>query len=265
MSEIVLSNLVPFMLVAFRLAGLFIAAPLLSSTLIPFRLKPFIVLALACAVYPLTPAWVPPASMSIVSLVPMIVGEALIGFVIGLLASLPLIAAETCGVIVGQQMGFGLAKVYNPEYDAETDVLGQGLFFVVFGAFLAMGGLESIFRSLVATFERIGPGGIGISQAPLETLVAVAASGLELAMRMSLPVVAAILLLVVVFAVIAKTMPAINIMSVGFTVKVLAGIAVLAIAIPTIARVAGDETGEVLRIIDNWAHSLGQLAGKGRI
>lgn len=265
MSQIVLSNLVPFVLVAFRLAGLFIATPLLSSTMVPLRLKPFIVLALACAVYPLTPAWVPPASMTIVSLVPMIVGEALIGFVIGLLASLPLIAAETCGVIVGQQMGFGLAKVYNPEYDAETDVLGQGLFFVVFGAFLAMGGLESVFRSLVATFERIGPGGIGISQAPLETLVAVAASGLELAVRMSLPVIAAILLLVVVFAVIAKTMPAINIMSVGFTVKVLAGIAVLAIALPTIARVAGDETGEVLRIIDNWAHSLGQVAGKGRI
>lgn len=258
MSEIVLSNLVPFMLVAFRLAGLFIATPLLSSTVVPLRLKPFIVLALAAAVYPLTPAWNVPASMSIVTLVPMIVGETLIGFVIGLLASLPLIAAETCGIIVGQQMGFGLAKVYNPEYDAETDVLGQALFFVVFGAFLAMGGLESVFRSLVATFERVGPGGIGIGQAPLETLVGVAASGLELAMRMSLPVMGAILLLIVVFAVISKTMPSINIMSVGFTVKVLAGVAVLTLALPSIARVAGDEAGEVLSVIDGWARSLGR-------
>ncbi|MBX3389942.1 MAG: flagellar biosynthetic protein FliR [Phycisphaeraceae bacterium] len=258
MSEIVLSNLIPFMLVAFRLGGLFIATPLLSSAVVPLRLKPFIVLALAAAVYPLTPAWSVPASMSIVSLVPMIVGETLIGFVIGLLASLPLIAAETCGIIVGQQMGFGLAKVYNPEYDAETDVLGQALFFVVFGAFLAMGGLESVFRALVATFERVGPGGIGIGQAPLETLVGVAASGLELAMRMSLPVMGAILLLIVVFAVISKTMPSINIMSVGFTVKVLAGVTVLTLALPSIARVAGDEAGEVLHVIDGWARSLGK-------
>jgi len=262
MSEIVLSNLVPFMLVAFRIAGLFIATPMLSSAMIPLKLKPFIVLALAAAVYPLTPVWTAPESMTIVSLVPMVVGETLIGFVIGLLASLPLVAAESCGIIVGQQMGFGLAKVYNPEYDAETDVLGQALFFVVFGAFLAMGGLESVFRSLVATFSRVGPGGIGISQAPVETLVAVATSGLELAMRMSLPVVAAILLLVVVFAVISKTMPAINIMSVGFTVKVLAGLTVLALALPTISRVAGDETGEVLKIVDGWAHSLGDSSGK---
>jgi len=262
MSEMVLSNLVPFMLVAFRIAGMFIATPMLSSTMIPLRLKPFLVLALAAAIYPLTPAWAVPDSLTIISVVPMVVGEALIGFVIGLLASLPLIAAETCGIIVGQQMGFGLAKVYNPEYDAETDVLGQALFFVVFGAFLAMGGLESVFRSLVSTFERIGPGGIGISQAPVETLVAVATSGLELAMRMSLPVVAAILLLVVVFAVISKTMPAINIMSVGFTVKVLAGLAVLTVALPTIARVAGDETGEILKIVDGWAHSLTAPVGR---
>jgi len=262
MSEIVLSNLVPFVLVAFRIAALFIATPMFSSTMIPLRLKPFLVLALAAAIYPLTPAWPVPPSMTIMAIVPMIFGEILIGFVIGFLASLPLIASETCGIIVGQQMGFGLAKVYNPEYDAETDVLGQALFFVVFGAFLAMGGLESVFRSLVATFERIGPGGIVMSKAPIETIVAVATSGLELAMRMSLPVVAAILLLVVVFAVISKTMPAINIMSVGFTVKVLAGLAVLTVALPTIARVAGDETGEVLKIVDGWAHSLGSPVGR---
>lgn len=258
MSELVLSNLVPFMLVAFRLAGLFLATPMLSSTMVPHRLKPFLVLALAAAVYPLTPAWAVPDSLTVVSLIPMIVGETLIGFVIGLLASLPLIAAETCGIIVGQQMGFGLAKVYSPEYDAETDVLGQALFFVVFAAFLAMGGLESIFRALVSTFERVGPGGIGIAQAPVQTLVGIGTSGLELAMRMSLPVVAAILLLVVVFAVISKTMPAINIMSVGFTVKVLAGLTVLALALPSIARVASEETGEVLRAVDGWAQSIGK-------
>ncbi len=261
MSIVYVDHVVPFLLVAFRLAGVFIATPLLSSAMIPLRLKPFLVLALAAAVYPLTPAWHAPEFFSILSLVPMIVGEALIGFAIGLIASLPMIAAESCGIIVGQQMGFGLAKVYNPEYDAEVDVLGQVLFFVVFGAFLAMGGLESVFRALVSTFERVGPGGIAMTQAPLETLVGVATSGLELAMRMALPVVASILLLVVVFAVIAKTMPAINIMSVGFTVKVLAGLAVLALALPTISRVASDETVEILRTMDNWARSLGTPFG----
>lgn len=257
MSEIVLSNLVPFMLVAFRLAGLFIATPLLSSAMIPIRLKPLIVLAFAAAVYPLTPTWHTPESLSVLAILPMVVGETLLGFVIGLIASLPVIAAESCGIIIGQQMGFGLAKVYNPEYDTEVDVLGQVLFFIVFGAFLAMGGLESVFRALVSTFHRIGPGGLSLSQAPVETIVGVATSGLELAMRMSLPVVAAILLLVVVFAVISKTMPAINIMSVGFTVKVLAGLAVLTLALPAIAHVAGDETSEVLRAVDEWARSLG--------
>lgn len=255
--EPLIHHLVPFTLVAFRIAGLFIAAPMISSPMIPARVKVLAALALAGCVYPLTPAWpLDPKSVSILELAPMVVGEALIGYVIGFLASLPIAAAEMSGVLIGQQMGFGLAKVYNPETDAESDVLSQMLMFTIFAGYLAGGGLESIFAAIVGTFERVGPGGIGFSDAPLAVVLGVFASGLEVAMRLSLPIVAAILLLVVVFAVIAKTMPAINIMSVGFTVKVLAGLLVLTLAMPVIARVGGEEIADVMSTIHEWSQTL---------
>lgn len=257
-------HLVPFMLVAFRIAGLFIAAPMISSPMIPARVKVLAAITLAGCVYPLTPAWpLDPKAISVLQLAPMVVGEALIGYVIGFIASLPIAAAEMCGVLMGQQMGFGLAKVYNPETDSESDVLSQLLMFTMFAGYLAGGGLESIFSAVVGTFERVGPGGIGFTDAPLAVVLGVFAGGLELAMRMSLPVVAAILLLVVVFAVIAKTMPAINIMSVGFTVKVLAGLLVLTLAMPVIARVGGEEIADVMNTIHEWSRSLASGDGHG--
>jgi flagellar biosynthetic protein FliR len=255
--EPLIHHLVPFMLVAFRIAGLFIAAPMISSPMIPARVKVLAAIMLSGCVYPLTPAWpLDPKSVSLLELAPMVVGEALIGYVIGFLASLPIAAAEMAGVLIGQQMGFGLAKVYSPETDSETDVLSQLLMFTMFAGYLAGGGLESVFSAIVGTFERVGPGGIGFTDAPLMVILGVLGSGLELAMRLSMPVVATILLLVVVFAVIAKTMPAINIMSVGFTVKVLAGLLVITLAMPVIARVGGEEIADVMNTIQEWSRSL---------
>ncbi|MBY0113896.1 MAG: flagellar biosynthetic protein FliR [Phycisphaerales bacterium] len=252
-----IQHLIPFTLVAFRIAGLFISAPMISSPMIPGRVKVLTAIALSGCVYPLTPAWpLNPSEISVLQLVPMVVGEALIGYVIGFLASMPIAAAEMGGVLVGQQMGYGLAKVYNPETDAESDVLSQLLMFMIFAGYLAGGGLEHVFRAVVSTFERVAPGGIGFTQAPLQTMLGVLGSSLELAIRIAMPVAAAILLLIVVFAVIAKTMPAINIMSVGFTVKVLAGIAILTIAMPVIGRVCGDELHDVMNTIDQWSRTL---------
>lgn len=257
-----IQHLIPFTLVAFRIAGMFISAPMISSEMIPARVKVLATIALAGCVYPLTPAWpLDPKSISVLELVPMVVGEALIGFTIGFLASLPIAAADMAGVIAGQQMGFGLSKVFNPATDSESDVLSQLLMFTLFAGYLAGGGLENVFKAVVGTFERVGPGGIGLGATPLAVILGVLGSGVELAIRMAFPVVASILLLVVVFAVIAKTMPAINIMSVGFTVKVLAGLAVILIAMPVFARVAGEEMSDVMRTIDQWSRSLASAGG----
>mgnify|MGYP002777695803 CR=1 FL=1 len=261
--EPLLQHVVPFFLVLTRLSGLFLITPVLSSTMVPRNIKVLLLVALALAVYPMTPAWAMPANLTIVGLVPMVVGELLVGFSIGLIAAIPMYAAEMGGIIIGQQMGFGLAKVYNPEFDAEVDILGQLLFFIIFASYLAMGGFTQVFSALVATFERVGPGGIALSQSPVQLIVSVLASGVELAMRMALPVIAAILLMLVMFAVITKTMPAINIMSVGFTAQVLAGLFVLLLALPAIAGVAAEETSEIMRQIDDWSRSLGEQPGRG--
>ena len=50
-----------------------------------------------------------------------------------------------------------------------------------------------------------------------------------------------------------KTMPQINVMSVGFAIKIVCGLAVFAAGLTVLDQVAGDEVGRVLRIILEWA------------
>jgi len=252
-----LSQVVPFLLVAFRLAGVFLLAPVLSGSMLPNRYKAILVMLLAAAVYPLvSKSLVGPVVLDVFSLVPMILSEALIGFAIGAIASIPLLALEMSGVIASQQMGLGLARVYNPEADIDADVLGQMLYTIAAGAFITCGGVETLMGCVLDSFTTVPLGGFGVASMPLEQFVGALSTGFELALRVTTPVSGAVLLLVIILGVIGKTMPQINIMTIGFTLKILAGLGALMFAMAAVSSATGDEMGNILGEVKAWIHGL---------
>lgn len=256
--EFLVQHAVPFSLVLSRLAGIFIAAPMLGGTAIPARVKSLLSLMTAAAVYPAVAGrLVVPAALDLPGLAPIYASELAIGFVMGTLASIPMMGMEMAGTLIGQQMGFGLAKVYNPEVEFDSDILGRLLFYLAFGAFLALGGLEMMFTVLARSFEHAPIGALVASRAPVDELVAVLTSGVELAMRVSAPALGIVLLLLLAFGVVGKTMPQINVMSEGFAVKIVGGLAVLAGSIYAIEIAAGEEVRRVMGVIAGWVGGLG--------
>jgi flagellar biosynthesis protein FliR len=254
-----LAHVLPCTLVVFRLAGVFMMAPLLTNTMLPRRYKALLVMMLGAAVYPIVQpsvAMVTPPNLDVFGLVPLIASEALIGLAIGAIAAIPLLSMEMAGVIMGQSMGLGLAKVYNPDADFEADVLGQFLYYIGATIFVALGGLERLFGGIIESFRNVPLGGFAVSRAPLDLLTGTLASGFELAMRVSAPVVGIVMMIVVVFGTIGKTMPQLNVMSVGFAIKSIAGIAITAAAIYTIQGAVGDEISSVLSNVTRWLRGL---------
>lgn len=258
----IIDSVVPFLLAFFRMLGLFLAAPLLSSMIIPVRTKALLALMLTAAVFPTLPVRLsselfPTGELSVMTLLPMIVVEATIGFSIGLLAMVPLTALEMSGTMMGQQMGLGLARVFNPEADYDFDVLGQLLFYVATGVFFAMGGLEILMGTLIGTFANIPIGGMRSHDTPLDLLVSLVSAAFDLALRVSAPVTGIVLLLVIVFAAIGKTMPQINIMSVGFAIKILGGLLILSASLYAVQTAASGTIHEAMAQVRAWALGVG--------
>lgn len=256
--ESLLAHVIPFTLVLFRLAGVFLMAPVLTSTMIPMKVKALLAGALALAAYPLvSPMLAMPASVDVMGLLPLVASEALIGLCVGALAATPLLFLELGGSIMGQSVGFGLARVYNPESDIDTDLLAQLILMIATGAFIASGGLETLFTGIVHSFSRVPLGGMSTDQAPLDLFLGVIASGCDLGLRVAMPVVGSTFLLIVVLGVLGKTMPQVNIMTVGFTFKVIAGLAVLAFSLVAIREIAGDALDHSVSGAVSWVESLG--------
>jgi flagellar biosynthetic protein FliR len=253
----ILSHVIPYVLVFARLSGIFLTAPLLSGVAMPFRIKALLALMLAGAVYPFVPhtAAIPPDT-DLFGLAPLFLAETVIGFTIGMVAAVPGLCMEASGVLMGQSVGFGLARVYNPEADFEVDILGQLLFYIAAGAFIACGGLESLFRTLLITFENVPVGAFTPGSSPLELFVGTLASGMQLAIRVAFPVLALVLLIVVVLGLLTKTIPQINVMTVGFTMKILAALGIVTVSLPWINDAVAGEVGAVMKSVLLWAREI---------
>lgn len=250
-----------FVLVLSRLGGLLVFAPLLSSAAIPVRARAMVALVLAAAI---TPTLAPhPASraLDVPVLLATVLGETLIGLTIGLLAAIPVYSVQLAGLLMGQQLGLSLAGAYNPALESEGEALGDLLLYLAMATFIALGGLEAMFLCVAATFERVPIGTAGLAirdleRLPLATLVGLTHSGFDLALRVAGPLVCIVLLETVAVGFIMKTLPQLNIFSIGFAVKILLGLSALLLSLAAIEQAVGGHVEEGLRIVADWVSRL---------
>ncbi|MEL6740860.1 MAG: flagellar biosynthetic protein FliR, partial [Planctomycetota bacterium] len=168
-------------------------------------------------------------------------------------AQLPLVAVQMAGYIMGYQMGLAIASAYNPELDTESGVIGQLLFFLAAMVFALIGGLEILFIALATTFETMPIGGFSGWAVPVEPVVDLLHTGFEFALRLSMPIMAVVMLILLAIGFGAKTMPQLNVMTVGFALKILAGIGSLAAVAMVLDAEIADELLRVLDLIFEWA------------
>lgn len=243
-------------MVLFRLTGIFILAPVLGSRTVFRQVKVFWVLGLSFCVYPMLLEPGRPAagllgplidtSLSLWTLIPAAGLELLIGYAIGYGASLPLIGMQTGGHVIDQQVGLALAGVFNPELEEQSGVTGEMFFLLAVTIFAILGGHRVMLAVLIGSFDRVPPGGFGAIGSLLDLMLGLLASMFELALRVAAPLLGLIFLETVAMGFLARTVPQINILSVGFVVRILLGGVVLVAMISSAAGAYTENLQDVL-------------------
>lgn len=256
----ILDQMPQAMMVMFRLGGLMIFGPVFGSPIIPVRVKVFLSLLIGLAVFPLISRdhlAGQVVQLDLWTLAPMAAAELLVGLTIGFLASLPLNAMQTGGLLMGQQMGLGFAMFFNPAIDTEADVVGQVLFFMAMAGFLLIGGHEAMVLAVLHSFAHVPLGTFITSNDLLALLSNMLLASLELALRVAAPVLALVFLESVAMGFLSKTVPQLNILSLGFPLRILVGFAVIALGLTAISEVMMDGIDQTLAVIFEWVHAQG--------
>jgi flagellar biosynthesis protein FliR len=222
----------PFVLVVARLAGLVLASPVFGHGVVPVRVRAGLVGVLALALAPIVPAPALAVEPSAWALAGLVAAETAIGALLGLVAQLVLAGVQLGGEMAGLQLGIGLAHVIDPGTPVGAGVVAQWQYLGALIVFLVLDVHHVLLRAVLASF-RVAP--VGQALPSTDVLAGVVAQGAGLfavGARIAAPVVLVLLLVNGGLAVLARTLPQLHVLALGFPVHVGVGLVVLGASLP---------------------------------
>lgn len=176
-------------------------------------------------------------------------GELLIGLLLGLSVAILLAGVQVAGQVIGQMSGLSLADVFNPGVDGEMSVVADLLYIVALAIFLIIGGQRLLIGALMETYMAV-PLGHATLPASLGTLMPnLLSQSFSLAVRAAAPAMIALLLSSVVLGLVSRTLPQLNILSLGLGLNALVMLAVLGLSIGAIAWLLQEQLDPALTTV----------------
>lgn len=240
-----------FALVLLRISGLMLTAPLFGTPIAPVRIRAAFAMTLAVIMFPVIAAQLP-GRIDLTAALQAAFAELIIGLTIGISLTILLAGAQVAGTVAGQQAGMSLGEVFNPFQEEETAVLSQVYVVVLMLVFLAVGGHRATLSALLDTYSSMPV----MSYVPDESIVLLLANSLATAfafgLRMAGPIVIALFLTEAAFGFLSRTVPQLNVLSVGFGVRNLVALGVAAISLPALEPLLTDAVQDGLDAVRAW-------------
>jgi flagellar biosynthetic protein FliR len=235
------SELLSFFMVLVRISTLIMLLPVFGDKVIPATVKILLALTFSAVIFPVLKAggsirisdaevWSATSGKLILALV----GELLVGIGVGFASQLVFHAIQIAGDFMSQLMGFSMASMYDPHTESQTVVLGQLFAALAMLTFLALDGHHVLFRAMIETFHLIPQGGAGLSEAFKNSMLKMVSNTLLFGIQLAAPMAACMLLVNIVYGVLGKALPQLNILTLSMASSALIGGFVLLVTYPGI-------------------------------
>jgi flagellar biosynthetic protein FliR len=225
--------LLGFLAVLARVMGVVSFLPIPGSRSGPDVVRIVFSLGLTVALYPLWPA-VPSVAAPIGWTAAMLLSEAAFGITAGLFVSFLLESLLVAAQILGLQAGFSYSSTIDPTSQADSTVLQVAFQLVAALLFFVCGLHHQIIRAFAASLRTLPPGAFAVSADLLDLALKSGSAMLLLGVRLALPVVALLLLVDIAMALMGRINAQLQLLSLAFPAKMLAGLALLAALAPLV-------------------------------
>jgi flagellar biosynthetic protein FliR len=213
-----------FLLILIRVGVILSIVPFFNSRVIPGLVKAGLVLVVAMVLFPVVDRdimEVPDTSWGIAQ---MILAEAIIGMILGLLVQVFFEGVRIMGQLVGFQTGFALTNILDPQSGIQVSILANMAYLVAMVLFLMMNGHHILIGALRESFEIIHVGHCRLSGSMVQEIMDLSAHMFGIAIKIGAPAIAALLFTKAAFGLAARLMPQMNIMIVAFPVQIVVGL-----------------------------------------
>ncbi|RJF93217.1 flagellar biosynthetic protein FliR [Sphingomonas cavernae] len=238
-----------------RPGAAFLVAPVFGAPYVPIQLRMVVSLALGMAALQANPVILPEGGLVTIAGFMLVLGEVLVGLALGFAVQIGFAAAMLAGETIGNVMGLGFAGMVDPASGQSSPAIGQFLSLLTTFLFLAIGGHLMLATIIVESYRALPPGDAFMSAESINGLVLFGGELFAAGLAVALPVGFALVIVQLVMAMLARSAPSLNLFAVGLPAALLAGLVLMAMAVPVM--------GEAITLsLQNGLAMARQMAGR---
>ncbi len=158
--------------------------------------------------------------------------ELMFGIIFGFVTNLFLTLVFTAGQLIDMQTGFGMVNVFDVQSNISIPITGNILNITLLVVFFLTNGHMKLIRILYVTVLKLPVGTVNVMPEIAVVATQLFSMSFMLSLNVAIPIIFAGLLTEATLGIIVKSMPQLNVFSVGMPLKVLMGITIFSLIIP---------------------------------
>lgn len=267
-------EMLTFVAVLVRYSVLLSVLPFVGDHNVPGPVKVLLSLAVSIALYPALVAggFVRPGDAMIWGasaggILGTMALEAIFALILGFVARIAFEAVSFGGNLAGTFMGFAIASTYDPQQQSQTQVVAEIHMVLAMLLFLVLDGHHLMLRAALGSYGVVGVGGAGTLMSGTAASGALGAKLIELTgqvlrfgLQLAAPIAIALFGVNVVFGIMAKAMPQLNVLVLSISVSALIGLGVMFLSLGEFQAA----TGELLGRMGEWMNAVSAVVARGR-
>ena len=230
-----LPDVIAWMLVFVRITSYLLIFPLFSAASIPVMVRLGLGALGAFLIVPFV-SISPEIGASLFGFCKLFFVEVCVGLTLGLLARFIFYSIEIAGSLIATESGLMLSSNFNPITSTFGSSPGALLHWLGVVLLLALNLHHWVILGLQRSYDIIGPGAAQANPQLLLEITAKAAGMFVIALQMTAPILAASFVVTLVFSLLARAVPQMNVFSESFPVRSIAGLAVFGLTCSLLAQ-----------------------------
>lgn len=228
-----------FLLVFVRVTLFLTLLPVYGEAFTPVSVRALLGMAVALVLTPVVHVSVAVFPQSVLDFVLLMLPEAFVGFLLGMVGRLLFGAVQFAGMLIGNDLGFNMANVVNPD-QSQIPVMGEFLYVCALLLFFAVHGDHAFFLALERSFHVAPPGAVHMPLGVAAFFNGQATAMFVVGVQLSLPIMAVAFVVNVGMGMLVKALPQLNVFMESFPVRIIVGLFLLGTVANLIARLIVD-------------------------
>lgn len=230
-----------FLICLARVGSMMGAIPVFNGGQVPPQMRIGVTFAMALLVYPVVSGMMPDQTFSPLELGVLLGQEVILGLLVGFLAQLVFMAAEFAGSLIGYQMGFAAANVFDPTTQRQVALISQFQGVLAILLFLALDVHHLFLRAIVSSFTMVPPGTLNLSGGAIPLLMEVASHSLLLSIQLVAPILALLILSSLILGIMSRVFPQLNVFMLSFPLNIGVSLVVMGMTLGVFAALLSKE------------------------